>query len=173
MRKFLIGMLLLPVLAGCAPSTTDGASQPIPAPAAAQPEIDWRTSLVGDLIVVELTDPRGYYRVERVELVGPAGRSYPAHELSRETVRESARAYGGVVGVGAGYGSGGGGGIGFSLPLASARRAAVITRTTARLKPPDAAAYRQHVDQWAIRVVLTDPAGVESFARIPAPAPTG
>ncbi len=92
MRKFLIGMLLLPVLAGCAPSTTDGASQPISAPAAAQPEIDWRTSLVGDLIVVELTDPRGYYRVERVELVGPGGRSYPAHELSRETVRESAAA---------------------------------------------------------------------------------
>ena len=171
MRKFLIGMLLLPVLAGCAPSTTDGASQPIPAPAAAQPEIDWRTSLVGDLIVVELTDPRGYYRVERVELVGPAGRSYPAHELSRETVRESAR--GGGVGVGAGYSSGAGVGIGFSLPLARPRRAAVITRTTARLKPPDIAAYRQHVDQWAIRVVLTDPAGVESFARIPAPAPAG
>ncbi len=171
MTKFLIGILLLAVSAGCAPATTDDASRPIPAPAAVEPKIDWHTSLASDMIVVELTDPKGFYRVEHVELVGPGGRSYPADELSRETVRESARAYdGGGVGVGAGYGGGGHGSFvfGFSLPLAGPRGATAITRTTARLTPPDD--YRPKAGQWVINIVMTDPAGTERFASIPAPA---
>ena len=174
MRKIAIAMLLLPLLAGSAPPAAGAKWQkPTASPGAAEPEIDWRTSFVGGQIVVELTDPKGVYRVGRVDLVGPAGRSYPTHELSRETVRESARESGGGVGLGFGFGSGGHGGVGFgfSLPFASSRPESVVTRTTARLRPPDAAAYRQHFDQWAIRVVLIDSAGVESFARIPAPAP--
>lgn len=120
MRKLGIAMFLLPVLAGCAASSTDGPSRPGPVPGAARPDVEWHAARVGDEIVVELIDRRGYYRVERVELVGPAGRTIRAHDLARETVRDSARGYSGGGGaVGGGYGSGGHGGLGlgFSIPL--------------------------------------------------------
>jgi hypothetical protein len=173
MRRLGIAIIVLPLLTACAQTAEDGKLQPAPAPATDQPGVDWHVAHAGGVIVVELTDREGYYRVERVELVEPSGRSHPAHEMTRETVREGPGKYGSGVGVGGGYASGGHGGvgIGLSFPLAGSRRASVVTLTTAHLRPPDAAAYRRHVDQWAIRVVLADPAGATSFARIPAPAP--
>ena len=165
-------MFVLPLLAGCTAPGGDGGSPP--AEAAPQPDVDWYSVLVGDVIEVELTDPNGYYRVERVELVGPSGRTYKAHELMRQTVRESTGAYGSGVGVGVGGGHVGGGvgvGLGLSFPLTSSRRAASVTHTRARVRPPDPDAYRRTFERWTIRFVLSDPSGATSFARIPAPGP--
>ncbi len=171
MRKLGFLMFVLPLLAGCTPPGGDGGSQP--AEAAPQLEVDWHTALVGDVIEVELTDSNGYYRVERVELVGPSGRTYEAHELMRQTVRESTAAYGGAVGVGVGGGHVGGVGVGLGLsfPLTSPRRAPSATRTRARVRPPDPEDYRRTFEQWTIRFVLSDPSGATSYARIPAPGP--
>ncbi len=170
MRKLGIAMFLLPVLAGCAASNTDGLSRPGPAPGAARPDVEWHTARVGDEIVVELIDRRGYYRIERVELVGPAGQTVAAHDLARETVRDSARGYdGGGVALGGGYGGGHHGGLsfGFSIPLTGPRHEGTITRTMARIRPPDG--YRPRAGGWAIKIVLTDPAGTERFAAIAPP----
>ncbi len=161
------------LLAGCAQSGEDGAES---SRAAGQPDVDWHAALAGDEIVVDLTDPEGYYRVERVELVGPGGRTYKAHDVARQTVRDRAGPYGGSavgVGIGGGFGGGHGGvGIGLSFPLGGARPAPVVTRTTARIRLPDPRAYRRTFERWTIEVVLTDPAGATSYASIPAPGPT-
>ena len=165
MRKLGFLMFVLPLLAGCTPPGGGGGGQP---------DVDWYTALVGDVIEVELTDPNGYYRVERVELVGPSGRTYKAHELMRETVRDSTGAYGGAVGVGVGGGHVGGGvgvGLGLSFPLTSPRRAPSATYTRARVRPPDPEEYRRTFERWTIGFVLSDPSGATSFARIPAPGP--
>ena len=69
MRKLGIAMVLLPVLAGCAASSTDGPSRPGPVPGAARPDVEWHTARVGDEIVVELIDrqrPRIRRRRRRV-----------------------------------------------------------------------------------------------------------
>ena len=146
MRKLGIAMVLLPVLAGCAASSTDGPSRPGPVPGAARPDVEWHTARVGDEIVVELID------------------------LAREPVRDSARGFdGGGVAFGGGFGGGGHGGLGlgFSIPLTGPRHEGTITRTTARLRPPDG--YRPKAGGWVIKIVLTDPAGTERFAAIVPP----
>lgn len=163
MRKLGLLMFVL-LLAGCAQSGEDDAGQP---------DVDWRVALAGDEIVVDLTDPEGYYRVERVELVGPGGRTYKAHDVARETVRDRAGPYYGGSSVGVGIGGGHGGvGFGLSFPLGGARPAPVVTRTTARIRLPDPRAYRRTFERWTIEVVLTDPAGATSYASFPAPGPT-
>ncbi len=158
-----LSVLLIVLLAGCA--SAPGYEDPRPAP----PGLDWHAELEDGVLVVEIKDPRGCYRVGRVELVGPGGRTYRARELTRKTVSESAGPYG--VGVG-GYGtSGGDAGVEFSFPLGGPHRAPALTRTEARIPLPDPPAYRRTSGRWTIRISLTDRAGVASVAQIPAPRP--
>ncbi|MEE8122476.1 MAG: hypothetical protein V3T93_00035 [Alphaproteobacteria bacterium] len=176
MRKLAVLLSALTLLAGCANSGGYGEARPEPAAAAVQPNIAWRTVLAGDVVEVELTDPKAYYRVERIELVGPAGQTYTATTLTRETVREDAGPYGSGIGVGiGGYGgssSGAAVGLGLSFPLGSASQPApTVTRTIARIRVPDADAYRRTAGQWTINAYLSDPAGTPSLAKIPAPTP--
>ena len=117
----LISLLsLFSLLAGCIGSGGYGASGPR-SPQSAPPGLDWRTTIAGDVLAVEITDGSGYYRIERVALVGPNGEAVGAIELTRETVRRNADGYdhrGVDVGIGAHGGSRGGHvGLGFSIPL--------------------------------------------------------
>ncbi len=164
-----LGVLLIVLLAGCASAAGDEDARPAP------PSLDWRTALEDGVLVVEIKDSTGFYRVGRVELVGPGGRTYQARELTRETVSEDAGPYGAGVGVGVGgYGtSGGGGGVGveFSFPLGGPHGAPALSRTEARIPLPDPPAYRRTSGRWTIRISLTDRDGVASVAQIPAPRP--
>ncbi len=163
MKSLRVPLLVFPLLAGCA--SPPGYEDPRPAP----PSLDWRTALEDGVLVVEIKDPKGFYRVGRVELVGPAGRTYRARELTRETVLEDAGPYGAGVGVG-GYGTSGGDvGVAFSFPLGGPHRAPALTLTEARIPLPDPPAYRRTSGRWTIRISLTDRAGVASVAQIPAP----
>ncbi len=141
------------------------------------PGLDWRTTISGDVLGVELTDHEGYYRIERVALLGPNGETVGANELTRETVRRDADAYdhrGVDVGIGAHGGSRGGHvGLGFSFPLNGPRASPspAITLTYARIRLPDAETYRRTAGRWQIEIFVTDPAGASSIARIPAPRP--
>lgn len=176
MRKLGALLLVVPLLAGCATSGGYGGSRPGPTPGAVQPNLVWHAVLAGDVIEVELTDANAYYRVERIELVGPAGRTYTPSTLTRETVREDAGPYGSGVGVGVGgYGgssSGAAVGVGLGFPLGSASQPApTVTRTKASFRVPDADAYRRTAGRWTIKAHLTDPAGAPSLAKIPAPTP--
>ncbi len=175
MRKLGLLLFVLPLLAGCATSGGYGGSRPQPTSDAVRPNLVWHTVLAGDVIEVALTDPNAYYRVERIELVGPAGQTYTATTLTRETVREDAGPYGSGVGVGiGGYGgsrSGAAVGVGLSFPLGGAGRAPAVSRTKASFRVPDADAYRRTAARWTIKAYLTDPAGAPSLAKIPAPTP--
>lgn len=166
---------LFSLLAGCIGSGDYGASGPRSPQGAAQPGLDWRTTIAGDVVTVEITDHQGYYRIERVALLGPDGETVGANELTRETVRAEADAYGhrGVdVGIGAHGGSRGGHvGLGFGFPLNGPRPGPAITRTYARIRIADAEAYRRAAGRWQIEIFVTDPAGASSIARIPAPRP--
>ncbi len=160
-----LSVLLIVLLAGCA--SAPGYEDPRPAPSS----LDWHTALEDGVVVVEIKDSTGIYRVGRVELVGPGGRTYRARELTRETVSESAGFYGAGVGVG-GYGTSGGDvGVELSFPLGGPHRAPALTRTEARIPLPDPPAYRRTSGRWTIRISLTDRAGVASVAQIPAPRP--
>jgi hypothetical protein len=169
-------MSLFWLLAGCVESgdyDAAGRRSPLSAP----PGLDWRTTISGDVLGVELTDHQGYYRIERVALLGPDGETVGANELTRQTVRGDADAYdhsGVDVGIGAHGGSRGGHvGLGFSFPLNGPRPrpSPAITRTEARIQIPDAEAYRATAGRWRIEIFVTDPAGASAIARIPAPRP--
>ena len=166
---------LFSLLAGCVGSGDYGTSGPRSPQGAARPGLDWRTTITGDVVTVELTDHKGYYRIERVALVGPNGETVGANELTRETVRRDANAYthrGVDVGIGAHGGSRGGHvGLGFSFPLNGPRPSPAITLTYARIRIADAEAYRRTAGRWKIEIFVTDPAGGASIARIPAPRP--
>ena len=170
-------MSLFWLLVGCVESADYGAFGPRSLQAAAQPGLDWRTTIAGDVLAVEITDHKGYYRIERVALLGPNGETVGANELTRETVRGNADAYdhrGVDVGIGAHGGSRGGHvGLGFSFPLNGPRPrpSPAITLTYARIRIPDAEAYRRTAGRWQIEIFVTDPAGASSIARIPAPRP--
>lgn len=168
-------MSLLILLAGCGGSGDYGASGARSPQGAGPPGLDWRTTMAGDAVIVELTDRRGYYRIERVALVGPKGETVGAHELTRETVRGGRESYGhsGVdIGVGAHGGSRGGHvGLGFSIPLDGPRPPTAMTRTEARIPLADAETYRATAGRWKIEIFVTDPAGTSRIARIPAPRP--
>jgi hypothetical protein len=139
---------------------------------AANPSIDWRTEVRGDDLLVRLADRRGYYRVERVELVAPSGRSYPAAELTREVVREDDRyyPYGPGVGVGGGFGSSGSSsvGIGVSVPLGGGGSYERGAWTEARIPLPEPP--RSVGPDWKIVVGLSDRYGAARVAELPAPA---
>ena len=170
-------MSLFWLLAGCVGPGDYGASGPRSPQGAAQPGLDWRTTIAGDVLAVEITDHKGYYRIERVALLGPNGETVGANELTRETVRRDADAYahrGVEVGIGAHGGSRGGHvGLGFSFPLngPSPSSSPAVTLTEARIRIADAEAYRRTAGQWKIEIFVTDPAGGSSIARIPAPRP--
>lgn len=163
------------------PGSVTGSVAPTGATAPSGPPLGWQTSFSGDTVTVEVRDTNNYYRVERVELVGPNGITLAASEINRETNRASSdyRGYSGgpSVGVGGWGGSrgGGGAGIGLGFPLggsASTDRAPpVATITRARVRLPDPAFYRQTVANWVIRVTTTDPGNQSSVAVIPAPKP--
>lgn len=173
MAKIAALMSLFWLLAGCVGPGDYGASGPRSPQGAAQPGLDWRTTIAGDVLAVEITDHKGYYRIERVALLGPNGETVGANELTRETVRGDADAYdhrGVDVGIGAHGGSRGGHvGLGFSFPLNGPRPSPAITLTYARIRIPDA--YRRTAGRWQIEIFVTDPAGASSIARIPAPRP--
>ncbi len=165
--------LVLFVAAACAPPGGYGGGAP--ESASPKPALVWHTQVVGGVLEVEITDPNGYYRVERVALVSPNGETYPAQETTRETVRDEARPYGGSVGIGigGGYGSHSGGsvGVGLSFPLSGDGYGPVVRRTRARIRLPEAIAAAGAAEPWAIEIGLTDPAGRAVVARIPGPQP--
>ena len=145
------------------------------------PAIEWRTAYRSDAVEVSLLDPRNYYRVQQVTLLGPGGRAYPAAEITRNVVRDRGDDwYGGPsVGFGGAFGSRGsalGVGLGFSFPPGgrSARaEAASATTTDARIPVPEAEQYGRTAQSWSIEVSLIDASGTERFARLPAPLPRG
>lgn len=140
------------------------------------PRFDWTTRLAGDTIVVLLTDATGFYRVEQVTLLGPAGQRIEAHELSRKSY-SGRGSYGPGVSAGVGIGSRSGVGIGFSFfsfPITSSRPSDRRGRETeAIVRLADRDRYLREVDRWRISVDLTDPSGNPSTAEIPAPRPAG
>lgn len=148
------------------------------------PPLNWRTHLSGDTVTVELHDANDYYRVQRVDLVGPNGMTIAASEIDRETNRNSGDYGGGYSGgpsVGLGVGSWGGSrgrgtgvglGLGFPLGGSSSVNEApppVVTTTRARIRVPDEAFYRQTADQWVVRVTTTDRSNQSNTAVFPAP----
>ena len=175
MGRFAALISLFSLLAGCIGSGDYGASGPRSPQDAVPPGLDWHTAITGDVVTVELTDHQGYYRIERVALLGPNGETVGANELTRETVRRDADAYdhrGVDVGIGAHGGSRGGHvGLGFSFPLNGPSRSPAISLTYARIRIPDAEAYRRTAGRWKIEIFVTDPAGASGIARIPAPRP--
>jgi hypothetical protein len=152
------------------------------------PPLNWETRLSGDTITVELRDPNAYYRVERVEMVGPNGLTVAANEIDRETHQGDyaggGYGYGGGPSVGVGVGSWSGGrrsgtgvGLGLGFPLGGSSYEPppqpVGTVTRARLRIPDPAFYRQTAANWIIRVTTTDRNNQQNVAVIPAPKPAG
>ncbi|MGE0653373.1 MAG: hypothetical protein AB7P12_16765 [Alphaproteobacteria bacterium] len=176
----MLAMLGVVVLSGCASEGQQATVTPVAPAGTAGPAIDWRTALSGDTVQVSITDPRQYWRVDRVSLVAPGGATIPAQEITRETVRDNdPYGYGGggaSVGFGGGWGSRGGGGVGIGIgvPLFGSGAPAVPpTRVVALIRPPDPAAYRQSAAAWRIRIDLSDATGRTSHAEIPAPIPQG
>jgi len=145
----------------------------------AGPSVHWRASLAGDMVVVEVQDRNNAYRVDRVELIAPDGRSISANDLTRERVSPGGRwndAGGLGVGVGGSGGSRGGTNVGvmFGFPLGGGSRADPIgseARTTARIPLADPAAYRASAAQWKVRISFSNLSGYNSSAVIPAPLP--
>lgn len=194
-RCFAIALALAVGLAGCSANTTKdsgigdkdtiawsepGSVVPAGSPVSGGPPLNWHASLSGDTVIVELRDTNNYYRVERVELVGPNGMTIAASEINREANRASGNysGYGGgpSVGVGSWGGSrGGGSGLSLGFPLggrsSSDRTPPPATITTARIRLPDPAFYRQTAENWVIRVTTSDRTNPSSVAVIPAPKP--
>lgn len=145
----------------------------------AGPAIRWRTALAGDAVTVEVLDRNNAYRVERVELLAPDGRAYSSNDITRERMSPGGRwtdSSGLGVGVGGSGGSRGGTNVGvmFDFPLGGGGRADPIgseARTFARIPLADPAAYRANAAQWKVRISLSDLAGYNSSAVIPAPLP--
>lgn len=148
------------------------------------PPLNWQTTLSGDTVTVELRDINGYYRVEKVELVGPNGVTVAANEIDRTTNRYSGDygGYGGGPSVGLGVGSWSGGrhggvGIGLGFPLGGSSSyeppPPVATVTRARIDLPDPAFYRQTAANWVVRVTTSDRNNQSNVAVIPAPRPAG
>lgn len=160
MRRLLAAASLL-ALAGCAQ-----------APGPSEPSLDWRTSVRGDELVVQLADRRGHYRVEQVSLIAPSGRRYSAFELTREVVRDDYRYGRPGVGVGGGFGSGGwsSAGVGVTIPLGGFGGGERGAWTEARIPLPQPA--RAVGPDWKILVELTDRAGERRIAELPAPQVT-
>jgi len=162
-----LAALVLPLfLLACAP--TAGSDAP--------PSIDWRTQVSGGDLLVRLADRRGYYRVERVSLVAPSGRTYPAFELTREVVRDDDRyyPYGPGVGVGGSYGSGGGWsgggvGVGVSVPLGESARSRPERGAWTEARIPLPPEPRSLGPDWKIVVEVSDPSGAMRIAELPAP----
>lgn len=168
------------LLAACSGSGTGETA----AEARTPPNVAWTTSYSADTVRVTIDDPAGYYRVERVTLFGPDGRTAEAAELTRDSVGTGTGGTtgGGVrpsVGVGGGYSSRGGFGtglgLGLSFPLGGGggepERRAVANTTTASIPVGDPAAYRADPSRWEIQATLASPDGERSYARFPAPAP--
>lgn len=137
--------------------------------------VEWQAALDGDSINVDLKDPQGRYRVERVELVGPDQQRYVAQEITRHDFRDN-YGYGGHPGTSVGVGVGGGGGVGvgvgFLFPLGGSRAPAEPERRTrATIVVPDAA-EKLRQGEWSINAYMKDAAGKQNVATIPAPLPT-
>ena len=154
------------LLAGC----TQAGNQPAARVPAGPPSLEWKTDIVGDTIVVSLADPDGFYRVEQVTLVGPAGQRIDASEITRRTYRESGSVSPSVsTGIGISSGGSSSVGIGFNFPIVAGRSARTpVNEIEARIRLPDPAGYRGQ--QWRIVVALMDKDGISSSAEIPAPA---
>lgn len=176
-------LALLALLAACADrqsgSVTPQEASRAGGPAAdAGPSVHWRASLSGDVVVVEVQDRNNAYRVDKVELISPDGRSTLTSDITRERIAPGGRYNDGGLGVGVG-GSGGSSGMGnvgvlFDIPLGRGGRADPIgseARTTARIPLANPAAYRASADQWRVRISFSDLAGYNSTAVIPAPKP--
>lgn len=158
-------------------TTASGAASSVPAPSG--PPLNWQTRLSGDTVMVEIYDRNDYYRVERVELVGPNGLTIAAQEINRTTQQASGgryRGWGGgpTVGIGGWGGSrgGGGAGIGLGFPLGGSSRAAeppLGTTTTASVRIPDPSYYRQTADAWVVRMTFSDRGKQTQTAVVPAP----
>lgn len=166
-------------VAGCAANETKTVtpSSPEAKAEAAQPKLDWNARLSGDVITLEVRDPAKHYRVEKVDLLGPAGVSVSAFELTRELVRDRTGGIGGSsVGVGVG-GSGGSRsgvslGVGLGFPLGGGGGEVLeYRRTLAKIRLPDRAAYDRDGGDWKIAMSLTDADGEPSVATVPAPRP--
>lgn len=197
--QFAGAFFIAAVLAACGSDTTKDTgtiawSQPgssVPGTASVAPSgppLNWETRLSGDTITVELRDPYAYYRVERVEMVGPNGLTIAASEIDREThtgdYAGGGYGYGGGPSVGLGVGSWSGGrrggtgvGLGLGFPLGGSSYEPppqpVGTITRARLRIPDPELYRQTAANWVIRVTTTDRNNQQNVAVIPAPKPAG
>lgn len=196
LAQFIAAAAFTALIAGCAGDTTrdggaiawsdpaSGATSAAPTTAPSGPPLNWQTRLSGDIVTVEIRDPNDYYRVERVELVGPNGMTIAAHEINRTTNRASGDYYGGYGGSNVGVGIGGWGGsrsgagvgIGLDFPLGGSSAPPpqpIGTVTTASMRIPDPAFYRQTASQWIVRVSLTDRGNQPQAAVIPAPRPAG
>jgi hypothetical protein len=165
----------LPPPPPAAVTSASPAARPVPEPAG--PSLEWHSSLAGDAILVELTDPTSHYRVEKVELVALDGARLATAELTREVERRYGFGPdGGPTGVGVnifgststgvGVSIGGGQEIGMTYYEGQPR-----TLTRARLVVPDLAAYGVHAKSWRIAIELLDSTGETSFVAIPAPTP--
>lgn len=171
-----------PGAASATGSVSPGATAPNQ-PSPGGPPLDWRTALAGDTVVVEFHDRNDFYRVERVELVGPNALTVASYEINRQTSRASGDRYGSFGGpsLGVGVGSWGGGrrsgssvglGLGFPLGGGSSRSDPPTgTMTSARVRIPDPALYRETAGSWVLRVTFSDRGGQPSSAVLPAPKP--
>ncbi|MHA1571054.1 MAG: hypothetical protein ACTSWM_04485 [Alphaproteobacteria bacterium] len=158
------------MVAACAPTTnrkTPDAPPQEPA-AAVRPNLEWNTTLKGDVVEIVLTDPRSFYRVEQMELLGPDGRIYRATDITRLVTKDDGRSGGTRVGIGAGSGGRVSTGIGFSFPIGN-RSSYNRTKTETRIPLRNPDFYRATASQWTIRVTLIDQAGQQSTADFPAP----
>ena len=147
-------------------------------PVEAGPSVHWRASLAGDVVVVDVQDRNNAYRVDKVELIAPDGRSTASNDITRERMSPGGRwnDSGGLgVGVGGSGGSRGGTNVGvmFGFPLGGGGGDAMGSeaRTTARIPLANPVAYRATAEQWKVRVSFSDFAGYNSTANIPAPLP--
>lgn len=185
MKSFaLLSLLALTALAGCADRQSgsvtpqEAARAGVPS-GAAGPSVHWRASLAGDVVVVEVQDRNNAYRVDKVELIAPDGRSFVSNDIMRDRITPGGRynSDSGVgVGVGGSGGSSGGANVGvlFDIPLGRGGRADPVgteSRTTARIPLANPGAYRAGADQWKVRISFSDPGGYNSTAVIPAPIP--
>ncbi|MFN4089949.1 MAG: hypothetical protein ACK4QW_13040 [Alphaproteobacteria bacterium] len=178
-RAGVLGAFLF--LAACGGTDRGPATAAAPEAALPDPDLQWSTAYNDGVIRVTLEDPAGYYRVDRVDLVDPAGARRPAAEITRETFVSSDPYYGGrvrpSVGVGGGYSSRGGFGtgvgIGISVPLGGGSRTTEPppVRTVALLPVGDAARYHRTSALWELEATLLTPQGDARYARLPAPAP--
>ncbi len=148
--------------------------------APANPVVTGFSKTEQDTVRVQVTDPQP---VTRVELAGPDGRIYLAHQIDRERLTRQGGGYYGqpTIGVGVGGGSGGccwngsgvGVGLGFGFPLGDARqtddRPAGVA-STALVRVPDMTAYRAQWQQWKVRVYLGEGAN-ERMVEVAAPQP--